>query len=182
MDRSNRDDYGPALQLLDIRDEDRVLEIGYGSGLAIRQIVEQNRNCQISGIDFSELMRERAFRNNRAGLAAQRVRLLPGDFRTHDFGQDSFTKIYAINVIYFWEDLNTVLAKVCGLLTPHGRLVLFWSSPARLDRVPFAADGVFNKYPLEEVKAALAAAGFASVSHRVVAKGGRNAYFVTAEK
>jgi SAM-dependent methyltransferase len=64
--RSNRRRNSWAVSLLDVRRDDRVLELGFGPGLAIREL---SRNAgYVCGIDHSELMVRLASRRNADGL------------------------------------------------------------------------------------------------------------------
>lgn len=182
MEKNNRDKYEKVVEWLEIRDADNILEIGFGSGLAIRQMVAHNSNCRITGIDFSKLMLGKARRNNRDAIERRQVRLILADFGKHDFGKETFTKIFGINVIYFWEDLPAMFGKLHGLLAQGGRLIFFMSSPERLNQMPFTVDGVFHKRTLETAKRELELADFKNIRHQVVVKQGQETYYLCAEK
>jgi len=181
MKKNNQDYYLQAIELLTIRDNDAVLEIGCGAGDAIRQIAEHHSRCRIDAIDFSPLMLKKAARNNREWLRKGRMHLMCGDFTTYDFRASRYTKILAINVIYFCDDPGAMFARCRQLLDPGGRIVLFMSSPERLRSIPFANDDVFHKYTLEFVKDRLAAAGFSAVGHTLVKKQEMETYYIFAE-
>src|SRR3712207_5675999 len=65
---SNRRRNAWAVSLLDVRPEDRVLEIGFGPGLAIRELGRLARKGYVCGIDHSELMLRRGGGGHAAGL------------------------------------------------------------------------------------------------------------------
>jgi ubiquinone/menaquinone biosynthesis C-methylase UbiE len=182
MIKRNWKHYIRVIELLEIQDADKILEIGFGPGLAILLITQQNLKCRIQGLDFSELMWKKARRNNRAAIQANRVDLQLGEFGCHDFGTKRFTKIFAINVIYFWNDLDRMFAKLFSLLEPKGRLVIYMSSPERLNLMPFAVEGVFNKHRLEDVQNKLKAAGFSNLECQTVIKDENETYYLRVEK
>ncbi len=182
MEKNNGDYYRRVIELLEVTDTDSVLEVGFGTGLAIQSLLSQNTGCRITGIDFSKLMLEKAVRNNREALAQRRLRLILGDLSQHDFGTETFTKLFGINVVYFWTDLPGTLAALARLTAPGGRLVLYMSSPERLNTLPFAVDTVFNKYSLEQVQTELAHAGFSRVTHTTVMVKELPTHYLCAEK
>jgi ubiquinone/menaquinone biosynthesis C-methylase UbiE len=72
---SNRERNHRAIDLLQIRDGDRVLEIGFGPGLAIEMAARLAGSGNVVGVDHSEIMLRQASRRNRAAIAAGRVEL-----------------------------------------------------------------------------------------------------------
>jgi ubiquinone/menaquinone biosynthesis C-methylase UbiE len=182
MKKNNQDYIAHACELLNPQDTDAILEIGCGAGYAIKSIALRNRHCSIDAIDFSPMMFKKAQKAIQDCPNLSRIRLLSGDFRTFDFSPKTYSAIFAINVIYFWTDLPAVFSKIHRLLKPNGRLLLFMSSPERMNTVPFASDDVFTKYTLAEVKAALSQAGFATVTHEVIQKMGFDTYYILAGK
>jgi SAM-dependent methyltransferase len=182
MRKNNQSQYHHVVQLLQAEDKDEILEIGCGEGNAIRLIVEQNSLCKVDGIDFSRFMLKKAGRNNRAAIQEKRVRLFPGDIKDYDFGMNTYSKIFAINVVYFWTDLEKIFRKIHELLKPKGKVVLFMASPQRLDQVPHALPGIFNKYSLDQVQSALRQSGFSDMTCETVVKYGTDTYFLSATR
>ena len=61
--------------LLDVQPQDHILEIGFGPGLAIRELARRATDGFVLGIDHSEVMVRRAAIRNRAAIEQGRVRL-----------------------------------------------------------------------------------------------------------
>src|SRR5882672_2686621 len=61
------------VSLLDVQPTDRVLEIGFGPGLAIAELARRANRGHIYGIDHSAVMTRQASRRNAAAIGAQRV-------------------------------------------------------------------------------------------------------------
>jgi cyclopropane fatty-acyl-phospholipid synthase-like methyltransferase len=182
MKKNNQDYFARVCDLLNLRDSDKILEIGCGAGYTVRLITEKNSACAVDAIDFSAMMLKKARRINRDAVNAGRVRLFKKDFGEFDFSGNAYSKIFAINVIYFWNDLFLKFSKIYCLLKPGGRFILFMSSPELLARVPFAVDEVFAKYTLQQVETDLHRAGFSNVTHEKVVKKGFETYYICAEK
>jgi len=182
MEKNNQDYYVRVVDMLEIGDNDRVLEIGCGAGQALRMLASRNAACVIDGIDFSLFMLKKARRNNREEVNAGRIRLLKGDIADYDFKGETYTKVFAINVVYFWNEIASVLQKLRAIVRPGGRLVMFMASPEKLNQSPHTINSVFNKYSLDYVKEQLGKAGFSKVSHQTVEKSGTPTYYIVAEK
>src|SRR5687768_17859149 len=75
---SNRERNVWAVQLLDVQPEDRVLELGFGPGVAIRELAKRADRGLVCGLDHSEVMVSQAIRRNRAAVRAGRVELRLG--------------------------------------------------------------------------------------------------------
>ena len=66
------------VELLEIAPRDRVLEVGFGPGLAVEKVAARLDEGRVVGVDHSDLMRRQATRRNRAAIAAGRVELHVG--------------------------------------------------------------------------------------------------------
>lgn len=64
---------------LDIAEGHRLLEIGFGPGLAIQRIITSIRVGSVVGVDHSQLMVDMASSRNRQAIADWRVRLIKGE-------------------------------------------------------------------------------------------------------
>jgi len=182
MKKNNFPYYEEMVELLDIQDCDRVLEIGCGDGHAVKLISGKNTQCRIDAIDFSDLMLRKAKKNNHQCLRNGRVRLFEGDFRMFDRFDCRYTAVFAINVVYFWNNLEEPFRKVHNLLEKNGRFIFYMSSPERIDKIPFAVKDVFNRHSLEKVKEVLIETGFENLKVTTEVKNGTDTYYVKAVK
>jgi ubiquinone/menaquinone biosynthesis C-methylase UbiE len=113
-----------AVDLLELSPRDRVLEVGYGPGLAIQRLAARATEGLVVGVDHSELMRRQAARRNREALAAGRVELHVGSAERLPVPAASFTHALAVNSLQFWPDLPAALAELRRVLRSQGRLLL----------------------------------------------------------
>jgi ubiquinone/menaquinone biosynthesis C-methylase UbiE len=154
---SNRERNRWAVSLLDIRPRDRVLEIGFGPGVAIREIARLAVDGYVCGIDHSEEMVRQASRRNAQALGSGRVDLRLGSLEDLPAFDRLFDKILAVNVIQFVADPVACLAALRGLL-PAGGLIAIAHQP----RCPGATDEI-SALRGERIAAQLAQAGFSDV-------------------
>ncbi|MGH8877930.1 MAG: class I SAM-dependent methyltransferase [Stackebrandtia sp.] len=124
------------VDLLDTRDTDRVLEVGYGPGGLIRQL-RSTPAATICGVDPSPQMCDLAVRRHRADIAAGRIDLRLGTAADTGFGDAEFDRVVSVNNVAIWPDLEAGLDELQRVTRPRGRLILGWhggSHPNRISR------------------------------------------------
>ncbi|WP_226899588.1 class I SAM-dependent methyltransferase [Nonomuraea phyllanthi] len=113
-----------AVSLLDIRPTDRVLEIGFGPGIAVAEFAGRATRGHVFGVDHSAVMVRQATRRNAAAVRARRVHLTCASVEElPDFG-DPLDAILAVNSVGFWPDPVERLRELRHLLRPAGRIAL----------------------------------------------------------
>jgi ubiquinone/menaquinone biosynthesis C-methylase UbiE len=154
---SNRRRNAWAVSLLDARRDDRVLELGFGPGLAIRELSRIAAEGYVCGIDHSELMLRWARRRNADGLRRGVVDLRLGSVDELPAFDALFDKILAVNTMVFWSEPVARLAELRRLLRPGGLIAV-----AHQPRGPGATDET-SAAKGREIAAALDRAGFSEV-------------------
>ncbi|MBT2400272.1 cyclopropane-fatty-acyl-phospholipid synthase family protein [Streptomyces sp. ISL-100] len=125
-----------AVGLLELRPEDRVLEIGCGRGVAAGLILERLPRGEYVGLDRSEVAVAAASERNAEAVSGGRatfVHTALADADPEALGR--FDKILAVDVNVFWTGPATQeLELVTRLLHPSGSLVLCYvpSDPAQV--------------------------------------------------
>lgn len=151
-----------ATRLLDLRREDVVLELGCGSGRLLSRVAAQARRGFVTGIDPSPLMvRHARLRNRRfieRGFAAVEVGASDDLSR---FGAGSFSRVYGLHVVCFWEKPARDLAEIRRVLAPGGRLLLGFC-PSEL--APAARVRDQARCSIASVEGWLESAGFDSIT------------------
>src|SRR5262245_31976635 len=87
------------VSLLDVQHRDRVLEIGFGPGIAIREISRLAVEGYVCGLDHSEEMVRQATRRNAAAIRTGRVDLRLGSVERLPTFAELFDKVLAVNAI-----------------------------------------------------------------------------------
>jgi SAM-dependent methyltransferase len=90
-----------AVSMLDVQRHDRVLELGFGPGLAIWELSRIAVEGYVCGIDHSELMLRRARQHNAHGLRRGVVDLRVGSVVELPKFDAPFDKILAVNTMLF---------------------------------------------------------------------------------
>ena len=154
---SNRRRNGWAVSLLDVQPDDRVLEIGFGPGIAIRELARLAPKGCVCGIDHSDVMARQATRRNADGIRRGFVDLRVGSVDALPAFDPGFDKILAVNALLFWHAPDVRLAELRRLLRPRGLLAVVYQprGPGASDKAA-AASG-------QEMAAMIARAGFSEV-------------------
>jgi SAM-dependent methyltransferase len=119
-----------AVDTLDLKPSDQVLEIGCGHGLAVSLVCDQLVRGRLTAIDRSAKMIAATRKRNATLVAACKAQLETVALADADFGRRRFSKIFAINVNLFWIDPLRELPVVRRLLKPGGTLYLFYQPPS----------------------------------------------------
>jgi ubiquinone/menaquinone biosynthesis C-methylase UbiE len=163
MARSDADDRW-VVELLDVQPHDRVLEVGFGPGVAVALIAERATAGFVAGVDPSEVMVRQATRRNRAAVQEGRVELRLGMVSNLPYPEAHFTKACALHSLYFWPSWTDGLRELYRVLAPGGLLVLavrMWRPQAgRFDPSRYG----FRDEQVAEVVATLGSVGFQDVA------------------
>lgn len=120
---SNRRRNAWVVSLLEVRPTDRILEIGFGPGVAVARLVRAGAG-HVTGIDHSAVMLRQASRRNAAAIRAARVTLVQASAEDLPPDLGSFDAVLAVNSLGFWPDAGEQLAELRGRLVPGGRIAI----------------------------------------------------------
>ena len=129
------------MSLPEARPHDRVLEIGFGPGLAILDLSRIAHEGYVFGIDHSELMLRQARRRNAAGIGRGVVDLRLGSVDELPVFDAPFDKILAVNAALFWNQPDARLEELRQLLRPGGLIALANQPRSRGERRDVSGQG-----------------------------------------
>lgn len=112
------------VELLEVGPDDRVLEVGFGPGLAVAMNAARATRGLVAGIDHSELMVRKARARVGAARREGRIDLRHGSVEKLPFADGAFTRAMAVNSLQFWPSAAEGLREVARVLAPSARLVL----------------------------------------------------------
>ena len=159
MSKANRLIYEMTLGFLQLKAGDHVLELGMGNGHFIPALFEKENNIQYTGLDLSDVMVQEARASNQDAIHAGRVQILEGSADRLPFGEEVFTKVFAVNVLYFWQAPTATLQEIYRVLQPGAELVLAFRTKRTMEKLPFIDHG-FTLYDPETVQEMLQNIGF----------------------
>jgi SAM-dependent methyltransferase len=123
---SNRERNIWAVGLLDVQPHDRVLEIGFGPGIAIQELARHATSGVVVGVDHSDVMVHQATRRNAAAVRAGRVELRLGTAEDLPEFDAPFDRILAVNSLLFWDDPVARLKELHDRLRPGGQIAIVY--------------------------------------------------------
>jgi len=112
------------VSLLDVQATDRVLEIGFGPGLAIAELSRRATRGTVYGIDHSEVMLRQATKRNACAIRAQRVKLVQATVEQLPSFGEPLDAVLAVNSLGFWPEPAQRLVELRTVLRPGGRIAV----------------------------------------------------------
>jgi ubiquinone/menaquinone biosynthesis C-methylase UbiE len=106
---------------MDIKPNDRVLDLGCGSGWATRLVAKRFHPKKIVGIDISDEMVRRAAQQSKG---VTNIEFLHGAAEKIPLPDASIDKIFSIESFYYWPDQMTGLKEAKRVLAPGGKLFI----------------------------------------------------------
>tara|TARA_R110002074_G_scaffold143733_1_gene290932 strand:- start:2518 stop:3156 length:639 start_codon:yes stop_codon:yes gene_type:complete len=161
MARETFTDNKRAIDALEVRPQDRVLDIGCGHGRSLGVLAARASEGHVTGVDPSALMTKIALERNHKLVKAGRIDVSIGGVEKLPFGDCSFDKAVCVHVVYFWKHLEEALREIVRVIKPGGRLALMLRTSADDVSVRTFPAEVYCFRSVIEVIAALEAAGFA---------------------
>ncbi|HXM95725.1 MAG TPA: class I SAM-dependent methyltransferase [Candidatus Dormibacteraeota bacterium] len=162
MNRVNQQIIDSTVALLELSPQHHVLEIGFGGGSGLRQLLERLPQGEVSGIDFSIDMVQQAKGRFRREIAGGRLRVQIGDVSRLPFPDGVFDRVFTINTIYFWRDALQGLGEIRRVLKAGGLTAVSHRSKEKMEKYAVTKYD-FRLFPPHEVADLMRQAGFGDV-------------------
>jgi ubiquinone/menaquinone biosynthesis C-methylase UbiE len=122
MAHTNDDCAAWVIELLEVKSNETVLEVGFGPGVAIKRLSEAAGH--VTGIDQSREMITQAEARNANAIKSGRVELRHGSVSGLPFVDNTFHKAMAVNSMQIWPDTITGLREMWRVMKSGGTLAL----------------------------------------------------------
>lgn len=155
-----------ALEILNIKNGDAVLDLGCGGGKTVYKLCKLT-DGKVSGIDYSELCVKNARKLNQSNIRIGKAEILQASVSSLPFDDSCFDKIIAVETYYFWPDKLNDLKEALRVLKRGGKIMLVFEMLEDKEN-PGKWSAVESKLGIKAVSAggiaeALAQAGFTEI-------------------
>ena len=113
-----------AIKQTTISDNYRILEIGYGGGSTIKNLLALNKNLEIHGIDISKESYRTAQRVHSDSIRKGSVQLKIENVENMPYQNNYFDRIFAIQTHIFWKDIKKSFQEVYRVLSSNSTLII----------------------------------------------------------
>jgi ubiquinone/menaquinone biosynthesis C-methylase UbiE len=169
-----------ALTLCDLKEQDRLLEIGFGHGNTIKLASQTITQGITAGIDISSTMLKMAKKNNKMKIQQGLVKLKLASVDCIPYPDQYFNKVISIHTLYFWQDYNRALSEIWRVLGPQGKILIgFRYDQNAIENFP---PSVYSFKSAQEVATLLEKNRFKVDSHKTQERSNTTTYWITATK
>ena len=124
LNKSNKLMNDRVLHLLQVVENDRILEIGFGGGYLLEKICQSADPEKVTGVDFSHDIVEVGKNRLAQYVESDELDLICADVSQLIFKANSFNKICTVNTIYFWPNVTRVLKELIVTLESKGLIFI----------------------------------------------------------
>ncbi|MFB6136494.1 MAG: methyltransferase domain-containing protein [Halobacteriaceae archaeon] len=152
-----------AVSLLDVDADDRVLDVGCGTGFATEGLLWHTEH--VYGLDQSVHQLEQAWRKlGKHGDVAWQL----GDAERLPFRDDTFDVVWSSGSIEYWPNPVATLAEMRRVLVPGGQCLVVGPNEPSNPVARRLADAIMLFYDEVEADRMFVDAGYGDVSHRTM--------------
>jgi arsenite methyltransferase len=147
---------------LDLKEDDRVLDIGFGGGYLLERIIPKVKQGLAAGMDVSQVMVENFRVRHQEDIKAGKTDIRQGQAEKPPYPDEYFTKVSSVNSIFYWSAAQQGISEIYRILREKGMVVLTYTCRKDLEKRGFVQYGV-RTYEEKEVLEMLVKAGFRDI-------------------
>lgn len=181
LNRGNAGMHQLVFEQLAMRQGDRILEIGFGGGSLLAQILQTGLPETVVGIDYAEDALKVAQTKLRRYMRSSQLTLQQGNADHLPFSDQQFDYICTVNTLYFWPDALAVFQECYRTLRPEGKLVICYNTQTFLEEQGLIQQG-FKGYEVDAVENLLGQTGFQSIRTMSGEDSSNGKYYCTCGK
>jgi len=150
------------LEQLALSPQDRILEVGFGGGSLLEEILRAGPPAFLAGLDISPDMVRLVRRRLQRYVSDGKLEVSCGSVEAIPYAAGQFTRLCTVNTVYFWRDPAAAFAECRRVLQPRGQIFVCFNSRKDLEAWPVHKHG-FRLYEVGEIENLLIASGVETV-------------------
>jgi len=171
-----------ALDFLELKDGDSLLEVGAGHGATLTEAATRTKGGKIAGIDISSVMVRLAKKRNCRHVKPGTTEVRRASSDKIPYPDGAFSKVLSVHTIYFLCNLHDHFKEIFRVTAPGGRFVVCFRPGEDEGFAENFPANVYNIRLKSEVLHQLEAAGFNVTSAHDDVDDRRHLVYVIAEK
>ncbi|MBE8715177.1 class I SAM-dependent methyltransferase [Sphingobacterium hungaricum] len=152
-----------AIESLNLASEDRILELGHGNCGHLKVLLSKADKLRYTGLEISDTMQQQAIDMNNELFEDYKIDFQLFDGNQIPFNENSFSKIFTVNTLYFWQEPLSFLKEIYRVLGTNGLFALVFAQKEFMASLPFTEHG-FQLYDSSSVENLLNQTEFNTVS------------------
>jgi ubiquinone/menaquinone biosynthesis C-methylase UbiE len=150
MNIMNQKQYKAVVDNINLEPNDNILDIGFGNGYLLNKLFKKNIPIKIFGIEISNDMIKNVSKKYRQIIENGYIKLYLENIINTSFKNETFDKIYTVNTIYFWNELEKCFSEIKRILNQNGIFLNVIYTKEYLDKIVYTRYG-FKKYSVEDI-------------------------------
>ncbi len=151
------------LELMAVRANEQVLEVGFGPGELLFQLCQQSPSALFTGVDFSPLMLQQTSLHTQQFIKSGQLSLIEASSDNMPLDHSCFDQVACANTLYFWQPPELHFKEILRVLKPGGKFVMGFRTGEQIDGMNLHSS-IFGRYTVEEVGSLLELAGFEHIT------------------
>jgi ubiquinone/menaquinone biosynthesis C-methylase UbiE len=169
-----------AFEILCLQANDHVLEIGFGGGYLLGQMLNTIEGGMLCGIDISSEMVKRCERQYSEAITLGKIEFKCAIAEEIPYPSKNFTKVCSVNSIFYWQDIDEAFCEIARVLGDNGQFVLCFTVKESLITKSFADQ--IQLYEVEEIRDKLFDSGFQEIKVKTTSDQHRKYACVSSRK
>lgn len=163
MNERHKPLYKWGLEHVSLDTPEAILDIGFGGGQNIKNLLHLAPQAKISGIDYSEASYRKCEELNREAIEEGRVSISLGTAENLPCDRESFDLVTAFETIYYWENIENCFKNIYDSLKKEGVFLICNEDVSSSGIEDIARALHMRFYSEDQLKKLLHKAGFQTV-------------------
>lgn len=163
MNQHHKELHRWALDHISLDSAQTILDVGFGGGQNICNLLHLAQDAKIWGIDYSPASYKKCAELNHDAIASGRLELQIGSADALPYADDSFDLVTAFETVYYWPQIETCFANVYHALRANGCFLICNEDSSLEGNETLAQALDMAYYSCDDLDALLRKAGFATV-------------------